>query len=120
MGNQLKQPMNKRNSLLAIVGALALGNTAAILLKTQNFRGKAYKSGEVRTHEAFKYGKFITRLQAANEPGTVTSFFTFWKGAETGSSDEEWSKAGWSEIDMELVPSAHHGTFSTNIIYEDE
>ena len=112
--------MNKRNSLLAIVGALALGNTAAILLKTQNFRGKAYKSGEVRTHEAFKYGKFITRLQAANEPGTVTSFFTFWKGAETGSSDEEWSKAGWSEIDMELVPSAGYGTFSTNIIYEDE
>jgi len=35
MGNQLKQPMNKRNSLLAIVGAIALGNTAAILLKTQ-------------------------------------------------------------------------------------
>jgi len=50
----------------------------------------------------------------------VTSFFTFWKGAETGSSDEEWSPAGWSEIDMELVPSARYGTYSTNIIYEDE
>jgi len=77
-------------------------------------------SGEVRTNEAFKYGKFITKLKADNKFGTVTSFFTFWKGAETGSSDEEWSPAGWSEIDIELVPSAQYGTYSTNIIYENQ
>jgi endo-1,3-1,4-beta-glycanase ExoK len=73
-------------------------------------------SGEVMTHETYKYGKFVTRMKADDKKGTCTSFFTFWKGTE----DEEWSKYGWSEIDIELVPSAKWGTYSTNIIWRDQ
>jgi beta-glucanase (GH16 family) len=68
------------------------------------------------TKETFRYGKFIARIQGADKMGTCTSFFTFWKG----DSAEPWHRGGWSEIDVELVPSAHHGTFSTNIIWQDE
>jgi len=71
-------------------------------------------SGEVKTLETYKYGKFITRMKGDDELGTVTSFFTFWKG---DYPSEPWSYAGWSELDVELVPSESEGTFNTNIIW---
>ena len=76
--------------------------------------GLEYKSGEVMTWETYIYGKFITRMKGDDKLGTCSSFFTFWKG----TSDEPWHYGGWSEIDVELVPSAHHGTLSTNLIWE--
>jgi len=66
------------------------------------------------THETYQYGKFIAKIKGDDKLGTCTSFFTFWKG------DPNWSRAKWSEIDIELVPSAHHGTYSTNIIWAHE
>ena len=39
-----------------------------------------YFSGEIRTREPFRYGKFRTRLQGSGQKGTVTSLFTFWNG----------------------------------------
>ena len=66
------------------------------------------------THETYQYGKFIAKIKGDDKFGTCTSFFTFWKG------DPTWSRAKWSEIDIELVPSAKHGTYSTNIIWEHE
>jgi beta-glucanase (GH16 family) len=72
--------------------------------------GKKWKSGEVRTHETFQYGKFIAKIKGDDKLGTCTSFFTYW-------DDPNWSIDKWSEIDIELVPSAHHGTLSTNIIW---
>jgi beta-glucanase (GH16 family) len=66
------------------------------------------------TRDTYKYGKFIAKIKGDDKLGTCTSFFTFWKG------DGDWSKEGWSEIDIELVPSAHHGTVSTNVIWHNE
>ena len=72
-----------------------------------------WKSGEVTTQETFKYGKFKARIQGDNKLGTVTSFFTYWKGPG-------WSVAGWNEIDVELVPSVAGNPFSTNIIWQNQ
>ena len=41
---------------------------------------EAWRSGEVKTRETFKYGKFVARIQGDNKLGTVTSFFTYWNG----------------------------------------
>lgn len=65
------------------------------------------------TWETYKYGKYVTRIKGNDKKGTCTSFFTFWKGTD----HEPWSYEGWSEIDIELVPSDKHGTYSTNIIW---
>ena len=89
----------------------ALPITAAILGLTE-----AYKSGEVRSHETFKYGKFVARIQTANKKGTCTSFFTYW----TGTEFEPWSLAGWNEIDVEIVPTVSSTPYSTNIIYANQ
>ena len=73
-------------------------------------------SGEIKTLKTYTYGKFITRMQAPDANGTVSSFFTFWDGPE-------WYDGGWNEIDVEIVPSMKlHATgypevFSTNILY---
>jgi hypothetical protein len=55
-------------------------------------------------------------MKGDDKLGTCTSFFTFWKGTE----QEPWDWSKWSEIDIELVPSAYYGTYSTNIIWEDQ
>ena len=73
-----------------------------------------YYSGEIRTRQPFRYGKFKTRIKASGEKGTVTSFFTFWKGDENMS----WSVAEWEEIDVEIVPSKAENPFFTNIIWD--
>jgi len=52
-------------------------------------------------------------MKGDDKLGTCTSFFTFWKPTE----DDPWDTAKWSEIDIELVPSAYYGTYSTNIIW---
>lgn len=71
-----------------------------------------WKSGEVKTRETFKYGKFKARIQGDNKLGTVTSFFTYWNGPN-------WSVQGWNEIDIEIVPSVSGNPYSTNIIWQN-
>ena len=76
--------------------------------------GKRYRSGSIGTKEAFRYGRFSTRMKGWDKPGTVTSLFTYWKGPG-------WNMAGWSEIDVELAPSAAtggRGSYSTNLIWK--
>ena len=99
----------KMGATLATVGANALGLSALQ-------GGKEWRSGEVMTHETYKYGKFIAKMKGDDKLGTVTSFFTFWKGDTT----ESWNRGGWSEIDVELVPSSQWGTYSTNVIWQDQ
>jgi len=60
---------------------------------------KYWRSGEIATRETYKYGKFIARIKGDDKKGTVSSFFTYWKGPG-------WNRGGWSEIDVELVPSS--------------
>lgn len=75
----------------------------------------AYYSGEIRTREPFRYGKFKTRMQGSGQKGTVASLFTFWNG----QADLPWSVSEWEEIDIELVPSKEENPFFTNIIYRN-
>ena len=71
---------------------------------------KYWRSGNIATREKFKYGKFIARIKGDDKKGTVSSFFTYWTGPG-------WYRGGWSEIDVELVPSSSGGTVSTNLIW---
>lgn len=71
-----------------------------------------YKSGSVSTYEKFTYGKFVTRMKAPNQKGTVTSFFTYWDGPG-------FYPGGWNELDVEIVPSVEANPLSTNVIYGD-
>lgn len=76
---------------------------------------KDYFSGELKTHEPFTYGKFVTRMQGSGQKGTVASMFTFWKGDDK----MDWSENEWNEIDVELVPSIEGYSFNTNLIYKN-
>ena len=69
---------------------------AAGLVFTTSFAN--YLSGEIKTTESFKYGRFVTRMKSENREGTVASFFTYWDGPN-------WSVGQWNEIDVEIVPS---------------
>ena len=51
---------------------------AAAILVTESFAN--YLSGEIKTTETFKYGRFITRMKSEDRNGTVASFFTYWTG----------------------------------------
>ena len=41
---------------------------------------KLYYSGEIMTHETFRYGKFRASIQGSGQLGTIASLFTFWNG----------------------------------------
>ena len=71
-----------------------------------------FRSGSVSTYEKFKYGKFVTRMKAPDEKGTVASFFLYWDGPN-------FDPLKWNELDMEIVPSVEENPFSMNIIYGD-
>ena len=87
-----------------------LRKTALAMVLLSGAEATPYKSGHVKTSEAFLYGKFEARIKSQNKLGTVTSFFTFWDGPV---SERHY---GWNEIDVELVPSITDHAFSTNII----
>lgn len=70
-------------------------------------------SGEVKTAQAFQYGKFVLSMKSEDRHGSVASFFTYFGGPN-------WEVGTWNEIDIEIVPSMEmHSTspFSTNLIY---
>ena len=70
----------------------------------------SYMTGEIKTRETFKYGRFSTRMKASGENGTCGSFFLYYGGPDAKSGQ-------WNEIDIEIVPSMAN-PFSMNIIYE--
>ena len=55
-------------------------------------------------------------MAGCGKKGTIGSFFTFWRGTE----EEPWSREGWNEIDIEIVPSVEATPFATNIIYSGQ
>ena len=71
-----------------------------------------FKSGSLSTYEKFTYGKFVTRMKAPDQKGTVSSFFTYWDGPG-------FYTGGWNELDIEIVPSVETNPVSTNLIYGD-
>ena len=51
---------------------------AAIILSIANYaiaEGSMYTSGEIKTKEAFKYGRFVTSMRGPVAKGTIASFF---------------------------------------------
>ena len=71
-----------------------------------------FRSGSVSSYEHIKYGKFVTRMKAPDQKGTVSSFFTYWDGPE-------FKPEGWNELDIEIVPSVERNPLSMNLIYGD-
>ena len=103
MKNQIKQSLS-----IAIVSAALSGYAASF----------DYYSGSIRTNENFRYAKFRARIQGSGQKGTVTSLFTFWRGGSNWW--DGWTRAGWEEIDIELVPTVEDNPFFTNIIYANQ
>lgn len=87
----------------AVISAVLCGSAAA------------YYSGEIRTREPFRYGKFRAKIEGSGQKGTITSLFTFWNG----QSDLPWSVREWEEIDVEIVPSVEENPFYMNLIYQN-
>ena len=85
----------------------ALSLLAVISVAEANF-----KSGSVSSYEKFTYGKFVTRMKAPDQKGTVASFFTYWDGPA-------FYPGGWNELDVEIVPSVEENPLSTNVIFGD-
>ena len=56
--------------------------------------GETHASGEYRTLDTYKYGRYTARFQASNIDGTISSLFTY-----TGPSEG----TDWDEIDMEIL-----------------
>jgi len=57
-----------------------------------------YISGEVKTVETFRFGKFVAKIKSPDKPGTCVSFFTYWNGPK-------WIPEKWNELDFEIIPS---------------
>ena len=57
--------------------------------------GQLYRGGELRTIDAYRYGRYEVRMKSAAGDGVVSSFFTYrdyWAQRLTGSQH-------WNEID---------------------
>jgi beta-glucanase (GH16 family) len=65
-----------------------------ISLQQKDCHSRSYASGEYRTYNTYKYGRYSTRFQASEVNGTITSFFTYTGPAE-GTE--------WDEIDIEII-----------------
>jgi len=53
---------------------------------------KNYKGAELRTREAYTYGRFEVHLKSAQREGMLSSFFTYHDGG-----------GSWNEIDIEIL-----------------
>ena len=77
----------------------------------------SYKSGQLKSHETFTYGRFSTRMQGSDEPGTFASFFTFWDGGNHDTDVPPPEGAHWNEIDFELIGSVRISPLMTNLTW---
>jgi len=65
-----------------------------IKLEKKDCNLKTHSSGEYRTYDTFKYGRYTTKFQASDVNGTISSLFTY-TGANEGTA--------WDEIDIEIL-----------------
>lgn len=75
---------------------------------------RAYVSGEVRTVDAFVYGRFETRARFARGSGVVSSLFTFYDHWADPELEEN-----WNELDIEFL-GGHPESVSFNVIHFSE
>jgi beta-glucanase (GH16 family) len=70
-----------------------------------------YLSGELRTLDAFLYGRFETRVKFAAGSGVVSSLFTFYDHWGDPELEEN-----WNELDIEYL-GGHPETIHFNVIH---
>jgi len=92
---QSKRILNVEKRLIFGILLLCICGLAADLA------AKDYKGAELRTREAYLYGRFEVRYKSAAGDGLVSTFFTY---HEIQSSSE------WNEIDIEI-----HGRYPDDI-----
>lgn len=69
-------------------------NILNIKLEKKDCNTKTHASGEYRTFNTYKYGRYSARFQASDVNGTISSLFTY-----TGISEG----TEWDEIDIEIL-----------------
>ena len=67
----------------------------SLLTMVSLYAQKNYKGAEYRTKEAYKYGRFETKLKSMEKDGTLSTLFTYF---EQTSEDRF-----WNEIDVEIL-----------------
>ncbi|RQW05253.1 MAG: glycosyl hydrolase family protein, partial [Calditrichaeota bacterium] len=72
---------------------------------------KTYKGAELRTDDAFLYGRFEVRMKSAAGSGLLSSFFTY--------HDTPNIPAQWNEIDIEILGRVSNG-IQYNIITQGQ
>jgi hypothetical protein len=87
-----RNPFYRIYSFLYRCSALIFLLFMAVLLGTAS--GKDYRGAELRTKQAFTYGRFVVRMKSAQLSGMLSSFFTY---------HEIISLNDWNEIDIETM-----------------
>lgn len=67
----------------------------ALIINSAHGQDKKYLGAEIRTSEAFLYGKFEVRMRSAENSGMLSSFFTFYDNPDFVNN--------WNEIDIEIL-----------------
>jgi endo-1,3-1,4-beta-glycanase ExoK len=70
-----------------------------IVLDAATDGDKPYASGELQSHEEFRYGYFETRMRVPRGSGLVTGFFTYTRDGHERT---------WEEIDVEILGRDTH------------
>src|SRR5690606_21540428 len=69
-------------------------NGAVLSLTRQHFGEKPFSSGELQTHQLYRYGYFEARMRVPRGAGIVSGFFTYTRDNRSDS---------WDEIDIEIL-----------------
>ena len=89
-------------------------NIIFILMGISMLTAKAYRGGELRTINTYRYGRYEVQMKSALGSGVVSSFFTYrdyWAEGYTGSQH-------WNEIDLEWLGN-HDDKVQTNLIIQN-
>lgn len=83
----------------------------SLLLIPEILQAKAYKGAEVYVPDskAVTYGRFEMRMMAAKGSGSLSTFFLYKNGSETGAFP-------WEEVDIEIKGKDNADNWQSNII----
>lgn len=76
---------------------------------------KPYYGGELRTKEAFVYGRFETRARFAKGSGIISSLFTYYDHWADSSLEEN-----WNELDIEFLGKDSDSIQYNEIVWNDQ
>ena len=67
---------------------------SVLILTAVSLSAKNYKGAELRTKQAYVYGRFEVRYKAARGSGQTSTFFTY---------NDNYPNTPWNEIDIEIL-----------------